>query len=1174
MKQLDGISCRSNLAACLAVLLQFLLLWTVVPPALADEGVRIGVLAVRSAEQTQAQFRSTALWLESRIPGKRFRIVPLGFNELDSAVRRHEVDFLAANPETYVRLRHDQGLAAIATLMPLAGLEPVTQFGGVIFTRADRQDIKSLEDVRGRKVVSVGDMSLGGYLVERWTLMKAGIRLPEDVREIRSTGMPHDQPVLDVLAGRADIGFTRTGIIEAMQQEGRIAAGSLKILNRQAQEHFPLALSTDLFPEWPVMALRHVPEPLVKAVTLALLTLPPDGDAASQGGFYGFSPPADYSPVEALMLRLRVHPNQSEFALEDILAKYAGPLLAMSIGLMLVAAAVALQMRRKTRALATALAETERLSLRGALLQSLGVGVFGLDIEGRCTFINAAALRMLGFAEHEVTGQSSHALFLHHHPDGSEYPRQGCPICQSFRSGGFHGGEEHLVRKDGSFLPVAYSVTPVIEQGQVSGAVVAFQDISEQKSMREKLATQEQLLRTILDTISEGVEFHDAQGCLVFSNHQTSRLQDGAASGPPTVYLDEEGRVCPPEELPMNRALSTQRAVSGALLRSDTAEPRWLSINATPLVDPLSGKTTGVVTCAFDVTGLKEQARQLQELAHFDALTRLPNRTLLADRIEQAMARSQRNGDLVAVCLLDLDGFKQINDQHGHQVGDLLLVEAARRLRENLRGADTAARLGGDEFALLLGDLHSDSQCQEGVQRILRAIALPYTIGGIEMRVSASIGVTLYPNDGADADHLMRHADAAMYQAKQNGKNCYRFFDAANANRGKANRSTAHKIERAITKGELALVYQPVVDCREGRIVGAEALVRWRHPILGLLAPAEFLPLIEGSEAIVHLDDWVLAEVVRQAEAWQGLGLDLGVNISAGYFRRPNFAQALQDVPGIAGVAKRLCIEIPESVALENVAAAGRYVAQCHELGLRVTLDDFGSGFCSLAHLKRLAPDELKIDRSMIHDSLEDPDTLAIIEGILGMSRAFKARTVTKGVENIDQVFILLEMGCDLMQGNGLSRPLAAEAFEAWLADFHPDPCWQLAATPRPSRSDFYLLLAEANYRFWVDSLLARARNASNLSESELEARAARFEQWVSGMGASRYGQESFFARVRPLLDKSRHLGERLLDCGGDEAGALARALLQAREGMIATLSGLRHLEASADKLLRQGEQA
>ena len=968
------------LPAGVLLLLQVLGLGLFARPALAEEWVRNGVLAFRSVQQTESRLQPTAAWLESRMPGKRVRIVPPGLSDLDKAVRQHEVDFLPAKPETYIRLRPSDGLVAVATLVPLAG----------------------------------------------------------------------------------------------------------------------------------------------------------------------------------------VHPGRSELTLADVLAKYGGTLLLITAMLLLLAGGVALHIRLKNRALAAALAEAHRLSLRGALLQSLGEGVFGLDPEGRCTFINAAALRILGFVESELIGHSAHERFLHHHPDGRAYLRQDCPICQSFQHGGVHYGETHLVRKDGSFLPVAYSVTPVLDGDLVGGAVVAFQDVSERKAMREQLATQEQLLRTILDTISEKVEFHDARGRMVFSNqHAVPGAEDG---GPPAAYLDEDGQVCAADELPMNRALRTRQPVSGALLRTDEAEPRWLSISATPLVDPLSGRTTGVVTCAFDVTGLKQQAQQLQELAHFDALTRLPNRTLLADRVEQAMARSQRSGGLVAVCLLDLDGFKQINDAYGHQVGDLLLVEAARRLRETLRGADTAARLGGDEFALLLGELQSETQCQEAVQRILAAIALPYLIGGVEMRVSASIGVTLYPNDGADADHLMRHADSAMYAAKQGGKNCYRFFDAANASRGKANRNTAHKIESAIRKGELALLYQPVVDCREGRVVGAEALVRWRHPILGLLAPAEFLPLIDGSEAIVHLDEWVLGEVVRQADAWPGL--ELGVNMSAGYFRRQNFPQALQGILGRSAIASRLTIEVPEGVALENVATAGRYVAQCHELGLKVALDDFGSGFCSLAHLKRLAPDELKIDRAMIRDSLENPDSLAIIEGILGMSRAFKARTVTKGVENIDQIFILLELGCDLMQGHGLSRPLPAEAFGAWLRDFRPDPRWQLASSPRPSRSDFYLLLAEANYCFWVDGLLARARDVASLSAAELDARAARFEQWVHGEGRKRYGRDAGFVRIGALLVQSRHLGERLRLCPGDETALLALGLQETRAGMIATLSDLRHPGAQ-----KQGEQ-
>lgn len=636
---------------------------------------------------------------------------------------------------------------------------------------------------------------------------------------------------------------------------------------------------------------------------------------------------------------------------------------------------------------------------------------------------------------------------------------------------------------------------------------------------------------------------------------------------------DENGGRVEAKDFPVRRVLISGLPVRGVIMHSvdQYGETRWMRVNACPVNSPDSGELQGVAVSASDMTRSLEQEHNLMRLAHYDALTELPNRVLLADRMEQALARAQRTHESFAVGMLDLDGFKPVNDTYGHKAGDLILREVAERVQYCLREGDTVARMGGDEFALLLTGFATLPDCERVLKRVLSAISAPYIVEGDTISLSASVGVTLYPNDLSDPDKLLRHADQAMYQAKQEGKNRIKYFDSGLERRFLANQGAMRKIGAALEHGQFELHYQPVVDCRHGRVVSAEALIRWRHPILGLLTPAEFLPLIEQDELIVTLGKWTMNEALRQIAEWQRQGIDLvvSVNVSSRQLHQRQLADELRKLVAEHGVEVRghFGIEIVETAVLEDIGTVAELTGELRASGIHVALDDFGTGYSSLIHLRRMPVDSLKIDQSFVHTMLDDPLDLAIVEGVIGLAQAFQCRVVAEGVESIEHILTLLELGCDHMQGKAIARPMAAPDFAAWVRGFKPDPVWRMAEDALPSgRHDSHVCLAGINHRHWVDRLIASAEEGKGMIR-EMDYRACRFGQWYYGEGMARYGERAEFKDLEGLHQEAHALGEELYSvarAGGTEAE---------REMLVERLKAVRErLMAGLDRLLVSGD--
>ena len=458
-----------------------------------------------------------------------------------------------------------------------------------------------------------------------------------------------------------------------------------------------------------------------------------------------------------------------------------------------------------------------------------------------------------------------------------------------------------------------------------------------------------------------------------------------------------------------------------------------------------------------DITQQQVQREQLERQAHFDELTRLPNRARLSELLDDAMRAADRDGYLLVVCYLDLDRFKPVNDRFGHAAGDRLLSELAGRLRSALRSrehwTDSAARLGGDEFVLLLraGTLE---EARLAVERVLRVVSQPYVVDPAQdpVQVTSSMGATVYPIDRSDADTLLRHADHAMYGAKQSGRNGYLFFDPEHRRRTEERALAIGRIQEALDQQEFLLYYQPKVDMRSGHVHGFEALLRWEHPQHGLVAPLQFLPLIENTGLSSRIGDWVIAQALDHLASWRRDGLDfsVSVNVSARHLQEPDFALRLSELLARHGepLAPFLEIEMLETAAHADIQATSALLARCRALGVRFALDDFGTGYSTLTYLKQLPVDVLKIDRSFVHNMLDDAQDRAIVEGVIGLAGTFGCTVVAEGVESPAQARTLLEMGCTIGQGTGIAAPMPSALIAHWVRDYKG--MFALAPAPDP----------------------------------------------------------------------------------------------------------------------------
>jgi len=589
-------------------------------------------------------------------------------------------------------------------------------------------------------------------------------------------------------------------------------------------------------------------------------------------------------------------------------------------------------------------------------------------------------------------------------------------------------------------------------KGQIEtrGLLRALRYAIERKNMEEALFVVKERAQVTLNCIGDGVVCTDVSGNITFLNLVAEKMtgwqwEEAVGRSMDDVFRIQDAVTRETTPNPMNAAVGLDRTVhlpsDCILIRRDGFE--------TPIEDSVApihdreGKVTGAVIVFRDVSAARAMVAEMTHSAEHDFLTGLPNRMLLNDRVNQAIVLAPRHHKKVAVLFLDLDGFKHINDSLGHPIGDKLLQSIAKRLVGCVRNSDTVSRQGGDEFVVLLSELGQQEDAAISALRILEAVSAAHSIDQHDLHVTTSIGVSVYPDDGLDAETLIKNADTAMYQAKENGRQSYQFFKPAMNVRAVERQSIEESLRRALEREEFTLHYQPKINLRSGEITGAEALIRWTHPTRGPVSPAQFIPVAEDCGLILPIGNWVLRESCKQARAWVDAGLPLrtiAVNISSMEFRDENFLETVFTVLKDTGLdAKSLELELTESVLMKRAESAASVLKTLRTRGVQIAVDDFGTGYSSLSYLRKFPIDALKIDQSFVRQITAAPDDATIVTAVISMGRSLNLRVVAEGVETRGELEFLQAHQCDEAQGYYFSRPVPPQQFAKLLKTGIPE---------------------------------------------------------------------------------------------------------------------------------------
>ncbi|MBU1237899.1 MAG: EAL domain-containing protein [Gammaproteobacteria bacterium] len=682
------------------------------------------------------------------------------------------------------------------------------------------------------------------------------------------------------------------------------------------------------------------------------------------------------------------------------------------------------------------------------------------------------------------------------------------------------------------------------------------------------------MARVILASIGEAVIATDQAGRINTLNaeaeHLTGWTQEQALGLPiSNVFrlVDLDRRT--PIECPAAAAMRDNRPIRvevDALLVSRDGREFIVEVSAAPVRDDDTDPRGAVLICR-DVSDTRHLQRCIAWQAGHDALTHLPNRNLLTDRLRQAIAHALREKTLLAVCYIDLDGFKPINDRYGHEIGDRILVSVAERLTAMIRGSDTVARIGGDEFVLLLSGADTPTDFQPVLERLVAEIAAPYNVDNRQLSISASIGVAICPLDDSDPDTILRHADQAMYYAKQTGRNRYQLFDSDYDRKLGHHREELVNIRHALAENQFVLHYQPKVNIRTGQIIGAEALLRWQHPEDGLIQLNDIMATIAHTDITETLDHWVIDAVLRQMTDWskQGMSLPISVNVSPDNLQRPDFvaqlSAALAAQPQVS--PSLLELEVVESVAIDDPDRIRHVIEACHDLGVTFSLDDFGTGYSCLANLRSLPVDGLKIDQSFVRDMLDDSNDLAIVEGVIGLAQVFQSHVIAEGVETTEHAIMLMRLGCDIVQGYGIARPMPPDELRDWIRRFKPDPRWSLWADTHWELTDFPLLVAQYDHVRWVKNVVMSIdQPVGRLDENEvMDKHTCRFGHWYDHHGRQHYGEMPEFLSLDELHNRVHEIGGRMMSLHREgrtaEARQLSPTLLNLKDDILAQLHKL-----------------
>ena len=680
-------------------------------------------------------------------------------------------------------------------------------------------------------------------------------------------------------------------------------------------------------------------------------------------------------------------------------------------------------------------------------IEGAGDGVWDRDLQtGRETY-SRRWKEMLGYAEDEIL--PSHQEWESRiHPDDRQAVLASDADYIAGKASSYEV-EYRLRCKDGSYKWILSRgmIVSRDESGKPLRTIGTHTDITQRKKSEETIRLAAKVFKHAL----EGIMITTLDGSIIEVNDAftaiTGYSRDEALGQNPRLL--KSGRHDKEYYQQMWRDLAHKGFWVGENWNRRKSGEIYAQTQKVSTVRDEQGKALHYVSLFSDITIEKNHEQELERIARYDSLTKLPNRALLGERLEQALVQTERRGQHLAVVFIDLDGFKAVNDTHGHEAGDHLLITLAERMKGALRDGDILARLGGDEFVAVLIDLADVDDSAPMLNRLLAAAAQPVHLGQARLQVSASLGVTFYPQvqvQELEPDQLMRQADQAMYQAKQSGKNRFHVFDAEQDRNVRARHESMQSIERALSEGEFVLQYQPKVNLRTGAVIGVEALIRWRHPQKGLVPPADFLPMIEDHPLAVTLGHWVIQSALAQMEHWQAVGLNIAVSVNIGrrHLMQAGFVDQLREALAAHPGLQPNCLELEllETNAINDLDRVSQLIQECRSIGVECALDDFGNGYSSLTGLKKLAVKYLKIEQNFIRDMLDSSDSLLILIGVLKLASAFDLKVIAEGVETAQHGSMLLGLGCELAQGYGIAHPMPPDELPGWVKNWKPDPTW------------------------------------------------------------------------------------------------------------------------------------
>jgi diguanylate cyclase (GGDEF)-like protein/PAS domain S-box-containing protein len=644
----------------------------------------------------------------------------------------------------------------------------------------------------------------------------------------------------------------------------------------------------------------------------------------------------------------------------------------------------------------------------------------------RCEFANEAYARTYGFTPNTIVGKNVKEVI------GDEAFRNIRPYIERAFASERVSYEREVTLPSGAVRIMEVNLIPHLDKdNRPFGAFVMINDITKYRAVENAIRESEERFAKFADASNEGIVFYE-DGIITDANDAILKTVRGVRSeviGRSVMdFVAPESR----ETVTNNVREGFERPYESTLMRLDgtTTSVEFVGKQI------VRGGKTYRMTIVRDISERKATEARIQFLAHHDALTRLPNRATLIDRLQFLLASAQRQEKIIGVLFIDLDNFKTINDSLGHFAGDELLKRVAQRLQANLLASDLVGRLGGDEFVVVLNEIAVPEDIAPAAEKISEALIEPFSVEGQVFSVSVSIGISVFPKDGDTADKLIRNADAAMYLAKERGRSNFQFFTPSLHKSAHEALSMESGIRLAIKQHEFVLHYQPEVLSKTGVITSVEALIRWQHPEMGLLAPDKFIPIAEHRGLIVPIGRWVLGEAIRQARVWleDGMRIPVAVNISAVQFKQKDLVEDIAAKLKEHGLPGELLeLELTESLFLEDVSAMTKTLTRLKDLGVTLAVDDFGTGYSSLAYLKRYPIDKVKIDRSFIRDIPSDQDDMAITTAIINLAETLNLRVVAEGVETSEQVAFLEHHHCDYIQGFLVSRPLPVDQMSAWL---------------------------------------------------------------------------------------------------------------------------------------------